>query len=254
MSIRLAANISMLFREYDFADRIAAAVDAGFPAVECQFPYEVEADVLAARLARSKVPMIGLNTPPGDRFGSAAVPGLERRFREDFERALHYAQAMGTHAIHVMSGVPDAPREQALAVFLTNLRWAAQRAPKGMILLIEPLNSRDRPGYFVSRSDEVVELLAVLACPNVKIMFDLYHVQIMEGDLITRLARHFDHIGHVQIASVPGRHEPDEGEICLDGVFTALEAQGWGGYVGAEYNPRGDTVEGLGWAEPWLAR
>ena len=254
MSIRLAANISMLFREHGFADRITAAADAGFPAVECQFPYEVEADVLAARLAQAGVPMIGLNTTPGDRFGSAAVPGLEARFREDFQLALRYAQAMDTRAIHVMSGVPDAPRDAARETFLANLRWAAEVAPADMTLLIEPLNSRDRPGYFVSRSDEVVELLTDLACPNVKVMFDIYHVQIMEGDLITRLARHFDHIGHVQIASVQGRHEPDEGEICLDGVFTALEAQGWGGYVGAEYNPRGDTVGGLGWAEPWLAR
>ena len=254
MSIRLAANISMLFREYGFADRIAAAADAGFPAVECQFPYEVEADVHAAKLAQAGVPMNGLNTPPGDRIGSAAVPGLEARFREDFQLALRYAQALGTKAIHVMSGVPDAPRDAALATFLANLRWAAEHAPPDMILLIEPLNSRDRPGYFVSRSDEVVDLLAELACPNVKVMFDLYHVQIMEGDLITRMGCHFAQIGHVQIASVPGRHEPDEGEIFLDGVFAALEAKGWGGYVGAEYNPRGDTVAGLGWARPWLSK
>ena len=251
-SIRLAANISMLFREHGFADRIDAAARAGFRAVECQFPYDVPAGELAQRLRLAGISMIGINTPAGETFGCAAVPGHEAQFRTEFELALDYAQALGANTIHVMSGVPGVPPEIARPTFFNNLRWASERAPAGITLLIEPLNKRDRPGYFVSRSDEVAGLLAELACPNVKLMFDLYHVQIMEGDLIKRIERHFPIIGHVQIASVPARQEPDEGEIAFDRVFEALCANEWGGWVGAEYNPRAGTVEGLGWARPWL--
>ena len=123
-----------------------------------------------------------------------------------------------------------------------------------MSLLIEPLNAIDRPGYFVSRSDEIVELLGELACDNVKLLFDVYHIQIMEGDLLRRLDRHWAHIGHVQLASVPGRHEPDEGEVAYQAILADLAARGWAGFVGAEYNPRGVTQDGLAWAAPWLRR
>src|SRR5262249_48627262 len=139
--------------------------------------------------------------------------------------------------------------------FLNNLGKASElAAAHGLTLLIEPLNRRDRPGYFVSRSDEVVMLLQDLACDHVKLLFDLYHIQIMEGDLLRRLERHWPSIGHVQIASVPGRHEPDEGEIAYPAILSDLAHRGWSGYVGAEYNPRRGTAEGLGWAAPWLAR
>ena len=244
----------MLFREHGFADRIAAAARADFRAVECQFPYEVPAVELAQRLKQAGIPMIGINTPAGDTFGCAAVPGREVQFRREFELSLAYAQALGASTIHVMSGVPGVSHDVARRTFLDNLRWASELAPAGVTLLIEPLNTRDRPGSFVSRSDEVAVLLGELACPNVKLMFDLYHVQIMEGDLVARIERHFPIIGHVQIASVPARREPDEGEIAFERVFEALSAAGWGGWVGAEYNPRAGTVDGLGWARPWLAR
>jgi hydroxypyruvate isomerase len=249
--LRLSANISMLFREVAFADRIAAAAAAGFAAVECQFPYDVPADVLARRLEDAGLPMIGLNTPPGETFGAAALPGQEARFRAEFGQALAYATALRVPAIHVMSGVTGGASEAARRSFVANLRWAADEAP-GHTLLIEPLNTRDRPGYFVSRSDEVAERLAEVDRPNVKMMFDLYHVQMMEGDLTARIDRHFPLIGHVQIASVPGRHEPDLGEVAYERVFEALQARGWAGFIGAEYNPRGETLAGLGWARPWL--
>src|SRR3954452_7480193 len=176
--IRLAANVSMLFREHAFADRFAAAAEAGFPAVECQHPYEVAAETLARRLKQAGIPLFALNTPAGETFGTAAVPGRAREFREGFELALAYAQALGAGAIHVMSGAPGAGHEaQARTTFFENLRWAAARAgPEGPILLIEPLNTRDRPGYFVSRSDEVVALLEELALDRVKLMFDAYHI------------------------------------------------------------------------------
>jgi hydroxypyruvate isomerase len=249
--IRLSANISMLFREHAFADRIAAAAAAGFAAVECQFPYEVPAERLARRLADAGLPMVSLNTPAGETFGSAALPGAEATFRSHFGQALDYAAALGVPAIHVMSGVTGGATPAARATFVANLRWASAQAPQ-LSLLIEPLNERDRPGYFVSRSDAVAELVAEIGCPNVRILFDLYHVQIMEGDLVARIGRHFPLIG--QIASVPDRKEPDLGEVAFERVFAALQAQGWAGYVGAEYNPRGGTVEGLAWAKPWLAR
>jgi hydroxypyruvate isomerase len=252
-ALRLSANISMLFREWPFEDRIAAAADAGFAAVECQFPYDVPADVLARRLAAAGLPMVSLNTPAGPTFGAAALPGAEARFRDDFSRALAYAAALGAPCIHVMSGVTGGLTEAARTTFVANLRRAADAAPR-VTLLIEPLNGRDRPGYFVSRSDEVAALLVEIDRPNVKMMFDLYHVQIMEGDLIARIDRHFPLIGHVQIASVPDRQEPDLGEVAYERVFEALRARGWAGFVGAEYNPRGATLEGLGWARPWLRR
>lgn len=250
--IRLSANISMLFREHAFADRIRAASDAGFAAVECQFPYEVPPERLASALARTGLPFISLNTPAGATFGSAAVPGLEAQFRLEFDLALHYARSLGAGAIHVMSGITAGEPAAARETFLANLRWAAMRAGPSIRLLIEPLNSRDRPGYFVSRSDAAVELIECAGAASLGLMFDLYHIQIMEGDLISRLDRHWSHIGHVQIASVPNRREPDEVEIAFAAIFEILSGRGYAGFVGAEYNPRGDTLAGLDWARPWL--
>jgi hydroxypyruvate isomerase len=250
----------MLFAEHPFPDRIDAAAAAGFLAVECQFPYAVAADELAARLAATGLPMNSINTPLGDlsrgEFGFAALPGREAAFRAGLEKALTYAARLGVGTIHCMSGVPDADgRPAARATFLNNLRWAAPLArAAGIELVIEPLNSRDRPGYFVSRSDDVVELLTELGEPNVKLLFDIYHLQIMEGDIFRRMERHWPMIGHVQIASVPDRHEPDEGELAHAAILGELARRGWDRFVGAEYNPRGRTVDGLAWAAPWLGR
>ena len=250
----------MLFAELPFLDRIAGAANAGFRAVECQFPYAFPAQEIAARLAAHGLVMNGINTPMGDpakgEFGHAALPGREADFRAAFDRALDYARVLGVQTIHCMSGVPQ-PNERARArdTFLKNMAWASDSAhAAGVTLVIEPLNSRDRPGYFVSRSDEIAALLADLARDNVKLLFDIYHIQIMEGDLIRRIDRHWPIIGHVQIASVPERQEPDLGEVALHRVLEEFARRGWSGYVGAEYNPRGQTLAGLGWARPWLAQ
>jgi hydroxypyruvate isomerase len=255
---RLSANISMLFTELPFLDRIDAAADAGFMAVECQFPYATSAEAIAERLEARGVAMNSINTPMGDpamgEFGFAALPGRKYDFRAGFEQALAYGKRLGVSTIHCMSGVPS-PEARTLArqTFLDNLHWAALMARVvGIDVVIEPLNSRDRPGYFVSRSDGVANLLRDLDEPNVKLLFDIYHIQIMEGDLLRRMEKHWPIIGHVQIASVPNRHEPDEGEIAFSAILSELTARGWNRFVGAEYNPRGATLDGLAWARPWL--
>jgi hydroxypyruvate isomerase len=257
---RLSANISMLFPDRPFPLRIAAAGKAGFAAVECQFPYEFDRDAIAAALADAGLPMNSINTPTGDlsrgEFGFAALPGRRDAFRAGFERALEWGAALRVATIHCMSGAPGpGDAAPARAAFLENLRWAAPLARAEHIdLVIEPLNSRDRPGYFVSRSDDVASLLAELGEPNVKLLFDVYHIQIMEGDVLTRLARHWPAVGHVQVAGVPARTEPDVGELAIGNILRDLAARGWSGFVGAEYNPAGATEAGLGWAAPWLTR
>jgi 2-dehydrotetronate isomerase len=247
------ANIAFLFAERPFLDRIDAAKAAGFGKVECHFPYEFPVEVLRERLDRAGVQLTGLNTQPGDKsrgeWGMAAVPGREADFRRDFEQAASYAQSLGASVIHVMAGMPgEGRRAEARKVYVSNLREAARSvAGTGLTLLLEPLNARDVPGYLVSRSDEIVEILGEIAEPNVKLLFDVYHVQIMEGDLIRRLERHRDAIGHVQIAAVPSRAEPDEGEVNLRAIFETLESIGYRGLIGLEYKPRGRTEDGLGW-------
>ena len=255
----LSANISMLFPDLPFLERIGAAAKAGFAAVECQFPYATPAREVKAELARHDLLMNGINTPQGDpsrgEFGMAAVPGAQGRFRDEFEQALAYAATVGARTIHVTSGMTFGQTKEARTAFFENFTWASQKARATSItLLIEPLNAVDRPGYFVSRSDDVVALLGELGCDNVKLLFDVYHIQIMEGDLLRRLERHWPHVGHVQLASVPRRHEPDEGEVAFAAILADLTARGYAGFVGAEYNPRGSTQAGLGWAAPWLKR
>ena len=255
----LSANISMLFPDLPFAERIGAAARAGFRAVECQFPYATPAREVADELARHGLVMNGVNTPQGDpsrgEFGMAAVPGAQARFRDEFEQALAYAGIVGARTVHVMSGMTGGQTKEARDAFFENVFWASHKARLADItLLIEPLNAVDRPGYFVARSDDVVALLGELGCDNVKLLFDVYHIQIMEGDLLRRLDRHWPHVGHVQLASVPRRHEPDEGEVAFAAILDDLSARDYQGFVGAEYNPRGSTQAGLGWAAPWLTR
>lgn len=247
------ANISFLFGEHPFLDRIDAAGRAGFERVECHFPYDYPIDELRERLARAGVSLTGLNTAPGDLqrgdWGLAGVPGREHDFKAHVNQAAEYASALGASMIHVMAGgVPPEGRDAALDTYVANLRWAARSvADKGLTLLLEPLNVRDRPDYLVSRSDEIAAIIANIGEPNVKLLFDVYHVQIMEGDLIRRIERHRAIIGHVQVAAVPSRAEPDEGEVSYPAIFSALEAIGYDGLIGLEYKPRARTEDGLGW-------
>ena len=251
---RWTANIAFLFPELPFLDRIAAAKRAGFDKVECHFPYDVGIAALREHLGAAGVRMTGLNTAAGDRsrgeFGFAGVPGQEDRFRRDFAQALDYAVALEASVIHVMAGVVSPEdRPQALRTYVANLRAAAREAAgTGLTLVLEPLNTRDNPGYLVSRSDDIAGIIAEIGEPAVKLLFDVYHVQIMEGDLIRRLQRHRDIIGHVQVAGVPDRAEPDgDNEVNYAAVLKALDGIGYDGLVGLEYRPRGRTEDGLGW-------
>jgi len=250
---RFTANISFMFADRPFLDRIGAAKACGLSHVECHFPYEFPVSVLKERLQSSGVTLTGLNTAPGDiqkgEWGLAGVPGRESDFSRDFDQALDYASTLGASVIHVMAGkVPAEMRRAALETYVSNLQASAPKAASaGITLLLEPLNTRDMPGYLVSRSDDIVSILKDIDQPNVKLLFDAYHVQIMEGDLIKRIERHRDAIGHVQIAAVPSRAEPDEGEVNFSAIFAALDAIGYSSFVGLEYKPRGKTEDGMGW-------
>jgi 2-dehydrotetronate isomerase len=249
----MSANISFMFLEHPFLDRIAAAAKAGFPAVECHFPYDVPIPQIRNALKKAGIRLTGINTAPGDiaagDWGLACDPGRRMMFRAGVKQALSYAKALDIPTIHVMAGmVSDADRKKARRAYMTNMRWAAEQAAKvGKTVVTEPLNTRDKPGYFISRSDDVTAMIREIGHPNLKLMFDAYHVQIMEGDVTKRLERYFDVIGHVQIAAVPSRNEPDEGELNIAHVLATLTGLGYKGYVGCEYKPRGKTEDGLGW-------
>lgn len=247
------ANIAFLFADRPFLERIDAARAAGFDKVECHFPYDVPVATLKERLDAAGVRMTGLNTAPGDiragDWGLAALIGREDEFERGFRQAADYATALGAGMIHVMAGVVTGPeRKQACRTYIRNIRRAARSvAADGLTLLLEPLNKRDRPNYLVSRSDHIANLIEEIGEPNVKLLFDAYHVQIMEGDLIRRIERHAPIIGHVQIAGVPDRAEPDGGEVHYPSIFDCLAANGYRGLIGLEYKPRGSTEEGLAW-------
>jgi len=253
MTLRFSANISFMFTERPFLERFAAAAAAGFGAVECHFPYDHAVEDLRHALNDSGLVLNLINTAAGDasagEWGRAALPGREREFRADLDAALYYARALGAGSIHVMSGVvaPEG-RQRALETYVENLGLAAPLAERGGVtLLVEPLNVRDKPDYLLARSDDVIHTIQRVGAPNVRLLFDVYHVQVSEGDLMTRLARHLPLIGHVQIAAVPSRAEPDEGEVHYPAILAELERLGYSSWVGCEYKPRGRTEDGLGW-------
>lgn len=250
---RLSANIGILFREYDFLDRFAAAARAGFAAVECWAPYEYPVAELRRRIADAGIPLIGINSAAGSAekggMGLAGVPGEERNFDVVMAQALDYGAALGVRHIHVMAGAIGGFSEaEGLATMGRNLARAAKlAAPLGVTLLIEPVNRVDRPTYLLSRSEQAVAIIDAVASPSLKLMFDFYHLQIMEGDVIRRFQRLMPKIGHIQFASVPDRAEPDHGELNYPWILGEIDRLGWSGFVGAEYQPRGRTVDGLGW-------
>jgi 2-dehydrotetronate isomerase len=256
--INLSANISFMFLELPFLDRIAAAGRAGFKAVECHFPYEFSIPVLRKALTKAGVKLTGINTEPGDMaagdWGLACDPKKRSAFRAGVKLALKYAVALEVPTIHVMAGmVSDAERKKARKTYMANMAWAAEAAKiVGKVIVSEPLNTRDKPGYFINRSDDVAEMIREIGHPHLKLMFDIYHVQVMEGDITKRLERHFPIIGHIQIAATPTRFEPDEGELDHRHIFATLERLGYKGYVGCEYKPRGKTEDGLGWIKTLL--
>jgi len=253
---RFAANLTLMYGEHAFLDRFEAARADGFEAVEYLFPYEHAPQVLAAALQAHGLRQVLFNAPPGDWAagdrGLACMPGREADFRGAIAQALEYAQALSVPCIHVMAGLAlaDAERARQQQVYLSNLAWAAQQArPLGVDLLIEPINRRDMPGYFLNRQDHAHDIVAEVGAPNLKVQFDLYHCQIVEGDLAAKLRQYLPtgRVGHMQIAGVPDRHEPDLGELNYPYLFELIDALGYEGYVGAEYRPRGGTSAGLGW-------
>ena len=245
---RFAANLSMMFTEHGFLDRFAAAAAAGFEAVEFLFPYEHEAGEVRAALDAAGLRCALFNTPPGNwdegERGTCAIPGRESEFRHGFEQALDYAAEIGPDCLHVMAGHAAGPGAQAC--YIDNLRWATDTAPD-RTLVIEPINSRDMPGYFLSRSDVAIGVIGAVGAHNLLLQFDIYHAQIMEGDLTKRLERLISDIGHVQIAGVPDRHEPDLGELNYPDLFATLDRLGYQGWIGCEYRPKARTEDGLGW-------
>jgi hydroxypyruvate isomerase len=252
-----SANLGFLFSHLPLAERVGAAAAAGFTAVEMHWPYDVPAFEIKAALARSAIGVLALNTPVGDAaagdFGLAAFPGRESEFQRAFEIALSYGAKVGAKAVHCMAGiVPTEIQAAAEGTFVANLRSAADRAAQAsMSLLIEPINHRDKPGYFLHHVEQAASIIEKVGKQNVKIMFDCYHTQIMQGDLIRRLEKHHSLIGHVQIAGVPNRAEPDEGEVNYPEIFRALERISYDGWIGAEYKPSGLTEDGLGWLAAW---
>jgi hydroxypyruvate isomerase len=253
---RFAANLAYLFTERPLLERFAAAAAAGFKAVELQFPYDHSPAAVRAELAKHGLTQLGVNTAVGSRTGDsglAAVPGREREWEAVFKQALDYVVAIGGSAIHCMTGkVSSEHRPAAERTFIANLTRAADLARERHItLLIEPINPRDRPDYYLTRVEHAADIIAKVERPNVKIQFDFYHVQIVGGDLITRFEKHLPLVGHVQIAAVPSRAEPDEGEINYPGVFAALDRLGWSGWTACEYRPRARTEDGLAWARPY---
>lgn len=256
---KLAANLSMMFTEVSFLDRFAAAADAGFQAVECLFPYGHPPEEVAGRLVQNHLALALFNLPPGDwdggERGLAALPGREADFAAGLETALPYAKALGAQRVHMMAGLvpPQADRAKARASYLHNLRAAADFfAPHGITVLVEPINTRDIPGYFVNTQQEGIELLTEAGAANSALQMDFYHCQIVEGDLATKLRANFPHIGHIQIAGVPERHEPDSGEVNYPYLFDLIDDLGYEGWIGCEYRPEGATADGLTWAEPYL--
>jgi hydroxypyruvate isomerase len=253
---RFAANLAYLFTERPLMERFGAAAAAGFKAVELQFPYDQSPSAVKAELEKHKLTQLGVNTAVGAREGDsglAAVPGRERDWDVVFKQALDFTVAIGGSAIHCMAGkVPPEQRPAAEKTFIDNLSRAADMAKeKNVTLLIEPINTRDRPNYFLTRVEQAADIIAKAGRPNIRIQFDFYHVQIMSGDLVTRFEKHLPLIGHAQIAAVPSRAEPDEGEINYPGVFAAMDRLGWKGWVACEYKPRGRTEDGLGWGRDY---
>lgn len=247
---RFAANLTTMFNEHAFSARFAAASAAGFEAVEFLFSYDHAPDELAERLRGAGLSSVLFNLPPGDwaagERGIAALAGREDEFRRSVDTALAYARALGTPRLHVMAGLAGAGADRA--TYLRNLHFAAEAlAAEKVELLIEPINGRDMPGYFLDRWDDARAVQDEVGAPNLRLQADLYHLQVIGGDLSRLLERDMARIGHVQVAGVPDRHEPDEGEVAYPHLFALLDRLGYGGWVGCEYRPRGRTEDGLGW-------
>lgn len=247
-----AANLSMMFNEREFLDRFRAAADAGFTAVEFLFPYAFSPDDIATQLQRCRLTQALFNLPPGDwekgDRGLAALPARTGEFRASVLQAIPYAKATGVKRLHMMSGHADRVDVGAVEAYKSAIRFACEQvAPLGIDVVIEPINGRDMPGYFLNDFGFATELIAAMNIPNLKLQYDIYHRQILHGDVMTSLETLMPVIGHIQVASVPKRNEPGTGELDDARIFHHIDALGYSGFVGCEYRPANGTLAGLGW-------
>lgn len=256
---RLAANLSMMYTEHPFLERFAAAAHDGFTGVEFLFPYDFTAAEIRSRLDAHGLTQALFNAPPGDwaagERGIASLPGREDEFKRGLDQALEYAAVLGNRHLHVMAGLIRPGQDHAAHrdVYFSNLALAARTAATaGVTVVIEPINTRDIPGFFLNRQDDAQAIRHDVGADNLKVQFDIYHCQIVEGDIAVKLERDMPGIGHIQIAGVPDRHEPDLGELNYPYLFQRIDALGYQGWIGCEYRPRAGTSEGLGWAQPYL--
>jgi hydroxypyruvate isomerase len=247
-----------MYGEHPFLDRFEAAARDGFRAVEFLFPYEFDVQDIRCRLDAHGLTQALFNAPPGDwpkgERGLASLPGRQEEFQASIRRALEYAAVLGNKRLHVMAGlvVPGLSRNVQRQVYIENISWAAdQAAAQGITVVLEPINGRDMPGYFIHRQDEAHAVCAEIGASNLGVQFDFYHAQIVEGDLSVKLREQMAGIGHIQLAGVPDRHEPDEGELNYPYLLKLVDELGYGGWIGCEYRPRAGTSEGLGWLRSW---
>ena len=255
---KFAANLSMMYQEHAFLDRFGAAAKDGFKGVEFLFPYDFAAADIKARLDEHKLTLALFNCPPGDwtkgERGVGSLPGREVDFKQAFAQALSYADVLGNKRLHVMAGLmqPGKSRAEHRATYVKNLAWAAQQlGTRDLILVIEPINTRDIPGFFLNRQDEAhaicTEVAGIVGSVRVMVQMDFYHCQIVEGDIAMKFKKYFNGVGHIQIAGVPERHEPDIGEINHPYLFKLIDEMGYDGWVSGEYRPRAKTSDGLAW-------
>lgn len=249
---RFAANLTMMFTELDFLDRFAAAARAGFWAVEYLFPYAHDPHRIAEALEENGLTQALFNLPPGNwdagERGLATLPDRREEFRASVAAALVYASATQAKRVHVMSGLADARDRSARQTYRDSLRYLCDRAGEaGLDVLIEPINPRDMPGYFLNDFGMAADLISEVGQPNLMLQFDVYHRQILHGDVLMGLSRMMPIVGHIQIAAAPNRHEPGTGELDDFRIMRELDRMGYDGFVGCEYRPAGETVAGLGW-------
>ena len=249
--LRFAANISTMFHEYAFSERIVIAANAGFQAVECQWPYDVSANDLKEQLDKAGIPLILLNAPAGDwgtgDRGLAAISGREQEFKDSITMALEYARALGCHNVHVLAGVSD---EGGTELYMKNISWAADfLKPYGIKVLIEPINTVDVAGYFLSTTEQGIDILNVLNRDNIALQYDIYHSYRMKESPQQILHDYCDRMAHLQLSDCPGRHEPGTGEIDFSVLFLQINELQYNGWIGCEYSPKDDTIQGLSWME-----
>ncbi len=256
---KFSANLSMLFTEVGFADRFERAAKAGFKGVECQFPYELPKEDIAARLDKYGQKIVLFNVPAGNwaagERGIACLPGREGEFQEGVGKAIEYAKALKCPRINCLAGLipKDAPADKVHQTLVSNLKFAADAMQKaGIATLVESLNSHDVAGFYLTGTAATLQLIDEVNHPNLFYQYDIYHMQIMEGNLAKTIQQNVKRIGHIQLADNPGRHEPGTGEINFTNLFKFIDESGYTDWIGCEYKPAGLTEDGLGWVKPYL--